>query len=44
MAHWTAHTTTEATPEQVLEVLTDPEAIRRWSPVAFELEDLRSPA
>ena len=42
MADWTAHTTTEATPEQLLEVLTHPEEIRRWSPVDFDLEDLRS--
>jgi len=42
MADWTAHISTEATPEQVLEVLTHPEEIRRWSPVDFDLEDLRS--
>lgn len=29
---------TTATTEQVLAVLTDPEAIRSWSPVPFELE------
>lgn len=39
MASWTAHTTSTAAPEQVLEVLTDPEAIRSWSPVPFELDD-----
>ena len=38
MAQWTAQTTTEAAPERVLEVLTDPEAIRTWSPVPFELD------
>jgi len=38
MAHWTAQTTTQAAPEQVLAVLTDPEAIRTWSPVPFELD------
>jgi hypothetical protein len=40
MANWTATTITTATPEQLLEVLTHPEEIRRWSPVDFELDDL----
>lgn len=40
MAHWTAHTTSHAAPEQVLEVLTDPDAIASWSPVPFELDEL----
>ena len=40
MANWTATTTTQATPEQLLEVLTHPDEIRRWSPVDFDLEDL----
>lgn len=38
MARWTTQTTTEAAPEQVLAVLTDPKAIRTWSPVPFELD------
>ena len=40
MAHWSATTTTKATPEQLLEVLTHPEEIRRWSPVDFDVDDL----
>jgi hypothetical protein len=40
MAHWTATTTANATPEQLLEVLTDPREIRRWSPIEFDVEDL----
>jgi hypothetical protein len=40
MAEWTATTTTGATPEQLLEVLTHPEQIRRWSPVNFDLDEL----
>jgi hypothetical protein len=40
MAHWTATTTTRATPKQVLEVLTHPEEIRRWSPVDFDVDEL----
>ena len=42
MANWTATTTAKATPEQVLEVLTHPEEIRRWSPVDFDVDDLDS--
>lgn len=38
MPDWTSQTTTQAAPEQVLAVLTDPDAIRTWSPVSFELE------
>jgi hypothetical protein len=40
MAQFTAHTTSHATPEQILQVLTDPEAIRDWSPIPFDVEDL----
>src|SRR5688500_3888821 len=40
MAHWTATTTANATPEQLLEVLTHPEEIRRWSPVDFDVDEL----
>ena len=40
MANWTATTTTTATPDQILEVLTHPEEIRRWSPIDFDLDDL----
>src|ERR687896_524720 len=40
MAQFTTHITAEATPEQVLRVLTDPDEIRAWSPIPFEVEDL----
>ena len=40
MANWTATTTTKATPDQVLQVLTHPEQIRRWSPIDFDVDDL----
>ena len=40
MAHWTATTTAKATPKQILEVLTHPEEIRRWSPVDFDVDDI----
>jgi hypothetical protein len=39
---WTATTRANATPEQLLQALTHPEEIRRWSPVDFDLEDLDS--
>ena len=41
MAQWTTSTQSNASPEQVLEVLTDPDAIRLWSPVDFVVDDLR---
>ena len=40
MTHFTTLTTTTASPEQVLEVLTDPDAIRDWAPISFEVEEL----
>jgi hypothetical protein len=40
MATWSARTTVMGSPEDVIGVLTDPTAARRWSPVGFELEDL----
>ena len=39
MSSYTATIETSAPPERVLEVLTDPDAIREWSPVPFELDD-----
>jgi uncharacterized protein YndB with AHSA1/START domain len=38
-ATWTATARSEAAPQAVLEALVDPDAIARWSPVSFELED-----
>jgi hypothetical protein len=40
MAHFTTHTTTTASPSQVLDVLTDPDAIREWAPIPFQVEEL----
>jgi hypothetical protein len=40
MAHFMARTTSNAAPEQILQVLTDPEEIRSWSPIPFDVEDL----
>jgi Polyketide cyclase / dehydrase and lipid transport len=40
VSEWTATVRAKATPDQVLQVLTHPEEIRRWSPVDFDLDDL----
>jgi uncharacterized protein YndB with AHSA1/START domain len=39
MGTWSTSATVAAEPEHVLDVLTDPRACERWSPVAFELDD-----
>lgn len=41
MGTWSTSTTVDAGPERVLDVLTDPDACGRWSPVAFEVEGAR---
>jgi uncharacterized protein YndB with AHSA1/START domain len=43
MKTWTATTTVDAAPEAVLDVLTDPDAIARWAPLPFDVEDLDTP-
>src|ERR1700748_3572234 len=40
MSIWTTQTTCNGTPDDVLELLTEPGAIARWSPVPFKLVDL----
>lgn len=40
MTEWTSTARANATADQLLEVLTHPEEIRRWSPVDFDLDDL----
>jgi hypothetical protein len=40
MGTWQTTTTVMGEPEHVLEVLTDPSAARRWSPIGFELENI----
>jgi uncharacterized protein YndB with AHSA1/START domain len=35
---WLSRTTVRATPEHVLDTLTDPEACARWSPIPFSLD------
>ena len=43
MRTWTATATASAHPEAVLDVLTDPDAIARWAPLPFDVEDLDTP-
>jgi Polyketide cyclase / dehydrase and lipid transport len=40
MKTWTTETSVRGTPEEVLELLTEPDAITRWAPVPFQLLDL----
>ncbi len=40
MAKWTARTSVAGAPEEVLDLLTEPEAIRNWAPVPFEVTAL----
>jgi hypothetical protein len=40
MRTWTATTTTAARPEDVLAVLTDPDAAAEWAPVPFDVDEL----
>jgi hypothetical protein len=40
MGTWETRTIVKGAPEDVLAVLTDPSAARRWSPIGFELEHI----
>jgi len=40
MKTWTTETWLAGAPEEVLELLTEPDAIARWAPIPFELLDL----
>ena len=39
MAQWTAQTRLNADPDEVLMLLTEPEAISRWAPITFDVVD-----
>ena len=43
MGTWSTAATVEAPPEEVLRVLTEPDACVRWSPVRFDVDDLTTP-
>ena len=40
MRTFTAHTTATATPNEVVQLLTNPDAIARWAPIPFEVLEL----
>ncbi|MBV9685011.1 MAG: hypothetical protein JO046_24680 [Solirubrobacterales bacterium] len=40
MRTWTTETTVTGLPDEVLALLTEPDAIAKWTPVPFELIDL----
>jgi hypothetical protein len=40
MKTWRTHTTVAGLPDEVLGLLTEPEAIARWTPLPFEVIDL----
>jgi hypothetical protein len=42
MAEWSSCTEVDARPEDVLGILCDPEACRRWSPVPFDVDGVES--
>lgn len=41
MKTWTTQTMVARPPEEVLQLLTEPDAIARWAPIPFELVELR---
>ena len=43
MKTWTATTTVDADPAAVLDVLTDPDAVARWAPLPFDVDELDTP-
>jgi polyketide cyclase/dehydrase/lipid transport protein len=43
MCIWHSNTTVPASPAEVLELLTEPDAIARWAPVPFEVLALDGP-
>jgi hypothetical protein len=40
MRTWTTHSTVSAPADEVMALLTEPEAIRRWAPIDFEVDGL----
>ena len=40
MRTWTTQTTVAGLPEEVLDLLTEPDAIARWAPIPFEVVDV----
>ena len=42
MGSWRSRATFAGDPEKVLDLLTDPDQVRAWSPINFEVEDLEA--
>jgi uncharacterized protein YndB with AHSA1/START domain len=40
MRTFTAHTTATSAPREIVQLLTDPDAITRWAPIPFEILEL----
>jgi hypothetical protein len=40
MSVWSTHTNVSGTPDDVIAVLSDPESIRRWSPIDFTVDGI----
>jgi Polyketide cyclase / dehydrase and lipid transport len=40
MSTWSTHTNVTGTPDDVIAVLSDPDAIRRWSPIDFRVDGI----
>jgi hypothetical protein len=38
MSIWSTHTNVTGTPDDVIAILSDPDAIRRWSPIDFDVD------
>ncbi|MDQ3936173.1 MAG: SRPBCC family protein [Actinomycetota bacterium] len=40
MSTWSTHTNVDGSPDDVITVLSDPDSIRRWSPIDFRLDGI----
>jgi hypothetical protein len=40
MSTWSTHTNVSGTPDDVIAVLADPDSIRRWSPIDFDVDGI----
>jgi hypothetical protein len=42
MSTWSTHTNVTGSPEDVIAILSDPNSIRRWSPIEFDVDGIDS--
>ena len=40
MSTWSTHTNVSGSPHEVIAVLSDPDSIRRWSPIDFQVDGI----